>query len=70
MDARGGLSWAASASINVTAVQLQGSRAADLMVRLGTGAGARLWVNCSYAYCILCSYADSSFRNSGGPARE
>jgi hypothetical protein len=65
MDARGGLSWAASASISVSSAREQSCR---VMVRLGTGAGARLWVNCSYAYC-LCSYADSSYRNSGGPAR-
>jgi len=48
MDARGGLSWAASASISVSSAREQSCR---VMVRLGTGAGARLWVNCSYAYC-------------------
>ena len=47
---RGGLSWAASASISVSSAREQSCR---VMVRLGTGAGARLWVNCSYAYFVV-----------------
>ena len=54
MDARGGLSWAASASISVSSARaIAREQSCRVMVRLGTGAGARLWVNCSYAYCTL-----------------
>ena len=68
MDARGGLSWAASASINVTAVQLQGSRAAELWLGLARGL-VHVCGLTVVTLTVLCSYADSSFRNSGGPAR-
>jgi hypothetical protein len=63
MDARGGLSWAASASISVSSAREQSCR---VMVRLGTG----LAHVCGLTVVTLTvSYADSSYRNSGGPAK-